>query len=168
MAVKCHEAENPRRVGSLARDQPTSPGTRPWSSAGPVRLRSGLENCMRGGSAKAALISVRGSTLEGRKTQESYVSHLGLTRRLRWRTLAWSKTLRSRLTRHTRTSFARELRFPAFVTGLCGVVLNGVRGAASETTNGCARGTRLWRVNPMSGSGMKQGRHAWGGQASGG
>jgi hypothetical protein len=29
------------------------------------------------------------------------------------------------------------------------------RGTASETTDGCAGGEKLWRANPKSGSGMK-------------
>jgi hypothetical protein len=40
---------------------------------------------------------------------------------------------------------------------------NGKRGAALEMAYGCARGAKLWRANPRSGTGMKQGRQAWGG-----
>jgi hypothetical protein len=38
-----------------------------------------------------------------------------------------------------------------------------MRGTAPETAYGCAGGTKLWRVNPMSGFGMKQGRSVRGG-----
>jgi len=118
MAVTYHKAGNPRRVGSLARDQPTSTRTTPCSSGGSVRLRPGYLNCMRGGSVKAELISLRGSTLEGRKTQESYALCFDLTRRARWRTLAWSKTLRSRLVLRARTSLALNFGSPLSIAGL--------------------------------------------------
>jgi hypothetical protein len=42
-------------------------------------------------------------------------------------------------------------------------VSNVKRAAALETANGCARGAKLWRANPKSGSGMKQGQQARGG-----
>jgi hypothetical protein len=41
--------------------------------------------------------------------------------------------------------------------------LNGMRGAALEMAYGCAGGAKLWRANPRSGTGMKQGRQGWGG-----
>jgi hypothetical protein len=34
-------------------------------------------------------------------------------------------------------------------------VINVKRAAAPETANGCARGAKLWRANPKSGSGTK-------------
>jgi hypothetical protein len=40
---------------------------------------------------------------------------------------------------------------------------NGMRGAASEMAYGYAEGGTLRRVNPKSGSGMKQGQQVWGG-----
>jgi len=44
-----------------------------------------------------------------------------------------------------------------------GVRTNSMRGSASGTAYGCTGGGKPWRENPMSGSGMKQGRQAWGG-----
>ena len=40
------------------------------------------------------------------------------------------------------------------VVGLSGRA-NGMMGQALETGYGCIRGAKLWRANPMSGSGMK-------------
>jgi hypothetical protein len=42
-------------------------------------------------------------------------------------------------------------------------LLNVRKAQTPETANGCTRGGKLWRANPMSGSGMKQGQQARGG-----
>jgi hypothetical protein len=39
-----------------------------------------------------------------------------------------------------------------------------MRVRALETAYGFARGRKLWRANPMGGTGMKQGREARGGR----
>jgi len=66
--------------------------------------------------------------------------------------------------RPTSSSVGSGLRFRA---GLgrrrVAAFANGRKGRAPETAYGCARGTKLWSANPMSGSGMKQGRQARGG-----
>jgi len=40
---------------------------------------------------------------------------------------------------------------------------NGKRATVPETATACPRGTKLWRANPRSGSGMKEDRQALGG-----
>jgi hypothetical protein len=87
-----------------------------------------------------------------------------------WRTLVWSKALKARRLRgpshHGSQRLWRGASASATKSRLSGWLeesLNVKKAQAPETANGCTRGGKLWRANPMSGSGMKQGQQARGG-----
>jgi len=71
---------NPRRVGSLERDEPISPVSKTLEGRPFGRFVAWTGNPMRGGAVKAAAIPVRVNTLEGRSPRELR-ARVGLNRR---------------------------------------------------------------------------------------
>jgi hypothetical protein len=63
---------NPRRVGSLERGKPTSCGSNTLERGPKVDSSPGGGTSRGEAAVKAAAISPRGKTLEGRKAQESH------------------------------------------------------------------------------------------------
>jgi hypothetical protein len=162
-----HEAPNPRRVGSLARDKPISLVSRPWRAAMPVvRARWSQAQEGRGGEGRA--VPARGRTLEGRSPGELRAV-AGLNRR--------RQVADSRVERNPEGGDAIGARPFCSATGPSASADGAVRGGRVDVElpdvkrvrgrrRRCTAAREEQRSegrNPMSGSGMRQGQQARGG-----
>jgi hypothetical protein len=124
---------------------------------------------MRGGAAKAEAIPVRGKTLEGKSPGELHAL-VGLNRRLEVVDSRVEQSLEGEGC--SQGLFIMERSASARCFGACDGKAGPeeARGCSNVkkvwalgTAHGCTRGEKLWRANPMSASGMKQGQQARGG-----
>lgn len=113
-------------------------------------------NRMRGGTAKAEPTSGGRNTLERERLRRATCWNLSLNRLFRWRTLGWSKTLKTGLLEGYlwKTAWCFEDEYSDSLKNQTRPEKNTSkpnvkRGKSLGTTNGCPGGTKLWRVKPQ-------------------